>query len=207
MHKHSNRKNAVSRPQLIKGFLGAAAAIMMQALIATAAWAAQGTTSIEVKLPNTLIVYHYDNIQLQVGSTALADYLAAGSASACASDFCADLNTLDLRSSPINDLNASNADAQLSDSNPAIGGGSSATFTVENAVGVRALGCTDYAAATAIGTGTDAAVTISSDSLLDIRNAPCSLTMTVGDLVFDVDINSLTTATVNAVFSFVVVGL
>ncbi len=197
-----SRQNDVPRPQLIPKVLGTAVIVVAQLITATAAWAAQGTTSIELNLPTTLVVYHYDRIQLQVSDTALADYLAGGSADTCASDFCADLNTLDLGSSPITDLSTATTDAQLSDSN-----GSPATFTVANAVGVRALGCTEYAAATAVGAGTDAAVTISSSSLVDIRNAPCSLAMTVGDLVFDVDVSSLTTDSVRAIFSFIVIGL
>ncbi len=189
--------------------IATAGALASLLVAAPSAYAAQATTTVEVNFPTVLVMYHYDTIQLEVTSPALANFLTGGSAVACAGDSCQSLGTLDLTvSDPISDLSAATVDALLSDTNPALNGGStSATFTVQNAVGVRALGCANYSAAAAAGAGNDAAVTISATSLADIDGAACGLAMTVGDLVFDVDISAVSGTTVNAVFDVTVTGV
>ncbi len=188
--------------------IAAAGALASLLVAAPSAYAAQATTTVEVNFPTVLVMYHYDTIQLDVTSAALANFITGGSAVACAGDSCESLGTLDLTGSAISDLSAATVDALVSDTNPALNGGTtSATFTVENAVGVRALGCATYSAAAAAGAGNDAAVTISATSLADIDGSACGLAMTVGDLVFDVDISAVTGTTVNAVFDVTVTGV
>ncbi len=173
--------------------------------------AAAGSTTVSVNLPTVLIMYHFDTIDIEVADSAVASFLAAG-ATNCSdlatpgSEFCLSQGALDLTGSPVTDLAAATVDAGLSDTNPALPGSLSADFTVQNAVGVRAIGCTTYDAAVADG-GSDASVTVSAGALTGVDGAGCSTTMTTGDLEFSIDFATAGSGTVDAVFDITVAGI
>lgn len=169
-----------------------------------AAHAAQATVTVDVDLPTVLVMYHYSSIELDLDQAALAGFLVGGTATACAGDFCDDQGA----SAPItvSAIGASNSvGVVLNDPGLA---NSTATFTLTNVVGVRALGCSTYDASYADG-GSEAGVTITGGAVANIDGQGCSLTMTTGDMSFDLDFASIATGNdpVSAVFDVTITGV
>ncbi|MGE0624001.1 MAG: hypothetical protein AB7I04_06205 [Pseudomonadales bacterium] len=174
------------------------------AISTPAAYAAQATVTVDVDLPTVLVMYHYSNIELDLDQAALAGYLVGGTATACASDFCNDQGT----STPIPVTTMAGANTVAVTLNDPGLTNTTATFTLTNAVGVRALGCSTYEANYTDGTS-DAGVTITDSAVNNIDGLGCSLTMRTGDLAFDLDFNAIAAGTdpVSAVFNVTIAGL
>ena len=167
--------------------------------------AATATTTIDVNFPSVVVMYHYDTITLQVDQTALANYMAGGAA-ACGGDFCDNLTgTLDLTGSPVTDLSGApvSVDANV---NPPAPPATAVPVTVQNAVGVRALGCSTYTATVTDG-GSDVSMTVDTvNSLSTIDGAGCSLGLALGDLIFTMDVSQVTGGSDSALFDISIVG-
>ena len=101
---------------------------------------------------------------------------------------------------------SSDPDAGISDGDFALANPGTATVTVQNAVGVRAVGCTTYNA-TVADNGSDTGITVDTDSLdASIDGQPCGLTMTTGNLSFDLDFENIAAGVNNAEFRVTVTG-
>jgi hypothetical protein len=168
------------------------------------AHAAQADVTIDIDLPTVLIMYHFGTIDLSVSQAVLADFFTGGSTTTCSGDECESQGDVDLGA--IADLGAATVTTTLSNTNPALAGSTTATVTVQNAVGVRAFGCSTYAV-TVVDDSTDAGVDVDETSLSDIDGSGCSLSMTTGDLAFDLDFTSIVADPVSAIFDVTITTL
>jgi hypothetical protein len=183
------------------GLLGAAA------ITNSTAYAAQANVTVDVTLPTVLVMYHYDSITLNILESGLAGFLVGGTATACSggTDYCDNQPTpatIDVTAvTPTTTVTQAVNDPGL--------GATAADFVLEDVVGVRALGCTSYTASYGDG-GSDAGVTIGpATPLAGIDTELCSFGMTMGDLQFNLDFNSVAAGatTVQAVFDVTVTGV
>ena len=185
--------------------LAGAGLIGAMAASAPAAHAADATITVDVDFPTVLVMYHFSQIDLTVADQAVADFLTGGTASDCTAGFCDDQGTF-TAPSDITDLTAATADAGLDDTNPALNTvPPSVDFSVSNAVGVRALGCSTYGVTVTENAGTSAGVTVDTGSLSDIDGSSCSLSMTTGSLDFSVDLATIT-GDPSAIFDVSIIG-
>ncbi len=163
------------------------------------AYAANATVTVDFDLPTILVMYHYSTVDVTVSQAVLGGFLSGGIL--CGVDRCEDLLTSATLTLPA--LSGS-VDAGIDDT--LLLAATTATVTVQNAVGVRALGCTTYTGSY-IGGLSDPGVTITAGPLVGIDTLPCSMTMTMGDLAFDVDFTAVTTDPVSAVFDVTIAGV
>ena len=163
------------------------------------AYAASATVTVDFDLPTIIVMYHYSTVDVTVSQAVLGGFLSGGAL--CGVDRCEDLGTSAMLT--LAALSGS-VDAGVDDTYALAN--TTATVTVQNAVGVRALGCTTYTGSY-IGGVSDPGVTITAGPLVGINTLPCSMTMTTGDLAFDVDFTAVTTDPVSAVFDVTIAGV
>ena len=173
------------------------------AIASPSSYAAQANVTVDVNLPTILVMYHYNTITLALDQTALGNYLVGGTAVACGTDFCDD------QGSP-GAITVSTISANESVTQAVVDPNLAATtteFTVVDAVGVRALGCSVYDVVVA-DASTDAGVTVNTtSSLAAIDGAGCSFALTTGDLVFDLAYDQIAGDPVSAVFDVTITGI
>lgn len=163
--------------------------------------AATASTTVDINFPTLLIMYHYDTIDLDLDATSLGTHLVTA-ATGCSGDVCTSQGDITRSSGPI----SANTNVDASFTAPAFDN-NSATFTLQNAVGVRGLGCTDYDAQVAEGASTSAGVTVTAGAIAGIDGVSCSLGMTTGDLAFAIDFDTVNPATAAAaIFDVTITG-
>lgn len=165
------------------------------------AYAAQADITVDLNFPSLLIMYHYATIDLDLDQTALGNYLFG----ACAGGDCT--SSEGTRTEPVAAIGAATA---VSVDITADAGGltnSTAEFTLQDAVGVRGLGCTSYAVTVLEDAATSAGVDVDTTSLGDIDGTGCTLALTTGDLVFDVDFTQVSGTTASAVFDVTITSI
>ena len=178
---------------------GSAVGILTAGLLTSpGAFAASGTTQVDITFPPLVILYYYDNIDIAVDADDLSAMIAngvttctAGSAGGVAElDCSASTDPLSLGTATVSGTQASYSAAIEGDANvnPAPAN-TDLTFVIENSWAVRALGGT--LAATIAAGGSDF-----SSPTITPTNPTSSLTLTdgnnVGDVQFDVDLTSIT---------------
>ena len=175
------------------------------AMTSTNAMAAQANVQIDVDLPTVLVMYHYDTITLDITQAAMADYLVGGTATTCGTGYCDEQTGSTVT---ISSLSGSNTILQpVGDPGPLA---TTVDFTMQDVVGVRAIGCTAPYTATYVDGGSTAGVTLDASLSVDgIDGLPCSFAMQTGDLSFEIDFDALpaATSTASAIFDVTITGV
>ena len=183
------------------GLLGAAA------FTNSTAYAAEATVQVDVNLPTVLVMYHYNTITLDLDQTALGGYLVGGTAAACLTggDFC----NVQLIPAAINvtTIGATTTVNQAVVDNPVAA--TDTDITLVDVVGVRALGCSTYSASYDDGVSSNGVTITNGTAVAGIDGQACSFGMTMGDLTFNLDFNSVDggASSVSAVFDVTVTGV
>lgn len=165
------------------------------------AHAANANVTVDINLPTVLVMYYYNTITLNLSQADLANYLAA-TAVPCAGDYCEDLGT----ATPVPGAITGGASTVPVAVSAAAPGTTTVNFTLQDAVGVRALGCATYTA-NYVSASAGPGVTITNGPVAGIDGQACSFTMTTGDLAFDLDLGAVAdNTTVQAVFDVTVTG-
>lgn len=190
MKKSSNTIERVLKKSLIAGSLA-------MAVSAPGAFAASGTTSIDIDFPPLLILYYYDEIPINVDAAAFAtatglDALACtADAPGLSCDATATAPTLTAAAGVITTA------TDIAGDNPAPTLDTTIDFDINNAWAVRSLGLGTLDATITQGAGDFVAASATSD-LAGSGAVTSSLTLTagdnVGDLQFAVDLTTLTDA-------------
>ena len=183
------------------GLLGAAA------FTNSTAYAAEATVQVDVNLPTVLVMYHYNTITLNLDQTALGGYLVGGTAAACLTggDFCNDqLNPAAIN---VTTIGATTTVNQAVVDNPVAA--TDTDITLVDVVGVRALGCSTYSASYDDGVSSNGVTITNGTAVAGIDGQACSFGMTMGDLTFNLDFNSVDggASSVSAVFDVTVTGV
>jgi len=175
------------------------------AITNSTAHAANANVQVDVDLPTVLVMYHYNTITLDLDQAALAGYLVGGTAIACGTDYCDDQGNPALI--PVNTITGTDTVLQaVVDPGPAA---TTADFTLQDVVGVRAFGCTSYSTVITDG-GSELGVNITTAGGVNgIEGAACSFGMTTGDLSFELDFATLdaTDTTATAIFNVDITGV
>ena len=173
------------------------------AIVSPSSYAAQTNVTVDINLPTILVMYHYNTITLNLDQAALGNYLVGGTALACGTDFCDDQGNS--AAIAVNVIAATNNITQAV-VDPGLAN-TSATFTLVDSVGVRALGCSTYTA-TVVDASVDAGVVVdTATSLSAIDGSGCSALMTTGDLTFTVAFDQVNANPVSAVFDVTITGV
>ncbi len=184
----------------IKGLLAGSIAC---ALAVPQAFAATGTTSVDIDFPPLLILYYYDNIPITVDAASFATATGMDAPAGCSVD--APGVECNVAAAPTPTLTAAlgsiTADADIGTDGAPAALNTTISFDINNAWGVRSLvgGAGTLDATITQGAGDFVAASATSD-LAGSGTVASSLTLTsgsnVGDLQFDVDLLALADPTV-----------
>jgi len=180
--------------------------LVATALTNPAANAANGSVDVNVNLPTVLIMYYYSTIDLNLDAAALAGYLTLGGAPcALGGDYCDDQGNPGAQS--VTTIGPVTTVTLAAPTDP-YGGSAPITFVLENAVAVRALGCATYDAGFDV-TGDNGIVAAIDSPVTNIDTVGCSMTLTPGDLDFDLDFDLVDAAatTVSATLDVTITGI
>ena len=194
---------------------GAAAATAM--LSAPATHAATGTTAIDITFPPLIILYYFDDIDITVEADDLEDLIINGNAALAGCTQGASGTDAELQCAAAETPKALGASGTVStttvtydaditaDANVSPAVTTDVTFVLENAWAVRALASSNLNASVALSGSGD----FTNESITP-TNPTASLTLTdgdtVGDVQFDVDIDSLTGLTASDTVTITVVS-
>ncbi len=168
----------------------------------SSAYAAQATVTVDIDLPTILVMYHYNTITLTLDPAAMSTYLVGGTALACGGDYCDDQGNVTVA---VTGFGAANSATQAV-IDPGLAA-TTASFTLVNSVGVRAIGCSTYLVTVLQDPLTDTGVSVNTGSLSTIDGSACAFAMTTGDLSFDVDFDLVTADPISAVFDVTIAGI
>ena len=188
---------------LKRALYAAMVAAPLAMLQATPGQAATANTTISIDFPSILILYTYDNIELEVSEAGLGGALeGSGTVSCTGSDCRSAQGDRDLTGSLLSLDGADVVDATIG--TPVGSLPSGIGVTIENAYGARCLGCS---AGTYAVTLTDGGNSAAIGTFTTTAPAVNGLTLATGDLSFEVDLGSLTAAgAVSETVTITVVG-
>lgn len=158
---------------------------------------------LQVQMPGLLLLYHHNRINVDLDATALAGVLGADRA--CSGGFCMSLGNRRMPVMSLGGTTAVDIGSAISTVVPV------QTITLQNAVGVRATGCSNnrYDTATFQTISTGGGVQPTSGAIPGIQGASCGLDLRTGDLSIDLDLSQVDAVTgiASATIQITVTGL
>ena len=159
--------------------------------------------SLTVNMPSVLVLYHPTQVNIDVLPAAIAGALGANSV--CGSGYCMDGGNLSTTVVSLSPLVPVSFDIGASVPPVAI-----RTITLDDAVGVRATGCSGgvYDTASYQILNPSGGIQPGNGVIAGIQSSPCGLDLRTGDLAFDLDLNSIdAVSNASATIQITVVGL
>jgi hypothetical protein len=189
---YPGEKGTLQMKRLKKGLLAATlTSAMMTGAVAPATQAADVSTTIDINFPTVMVLYYYNQLDLDVDAASLVDQLG-GSSAACNSAGTGE-NCLAATDQTYSlDLGSATVTADIETD----GGAVTTTpvdVTITDAYGMRCIGCTNYDVAVSDGANSTA-VAISPVSTTVTANG---LQMVTQDLGFSLDLDQLTSSEVD----------
>jgi hypothetical protein len=186
-------------PKKLSTKLSALLAASLLIAATSSAHAATATTTININLPQVVILYTFDTINLTIDAAAVGSLLTGAAQ-------CTDANNLCIEIAPtpaltITDLSAASVDADIASSAAAIVG--SRTVTIKNAFGVRSLG---VAAANYTATIAETAAAAFSNEVITAP-ANTGLALSRGDISFTLDLNQTSGTSASVTYTITVNGV
>lgn len=157
--------------------------------------------TLQVGMPSLMLLYHPDRVDINLRAVAIAGLL--GASTACGTDGCLDLGQRQLNVTsmgaplPVNVQGAAPAFDVVQ------------TVTLQNAVAVRATGCSGntYTNASYQIVSTSGGIQPGSGNIPGLVGASCGLDFRYGDLSFDLDLAQATSANATATIEITVTGI
>ena len=164
---------------------------MITGTIVPGTQAADVSTTIDINFPSVMVLYYYNQIDLDVDADTLVNQLG-GSSGECDSAGTGENCVQAADQTYSLDLDSPTVTADIQTDGGALSS-APVDVTIENAYGMRCLGCTTYSVAVSDGANSTAVVT----DPVNTKVTANGLTMVVQDLGFSLDLDQLTSTEVD----------
>ncbi len=157
--------------------------------------------TLEVGVPSITLLYHPDRVRIDLRAVAIAGLLGAGTS--CGTDGCLDLGAQRF------DVNALGQPIPVNVQDSAVAFAPVQTVTLQNAVAVRATGCSGntYTSASYQIVNPTGGIQPGAGNIGGLLGASCGLDFRYGDLSFDLDLAQASNANATATIQITVTGI